>query len=177
LVTLRPKSKIEAPRIFSAALFALFLLASPGHAQEQVERSFATALVRDILTAVHHGNRTGNYTVLRDYAARDFGAANTATQLAARFTELRNSGLDMLPVLVVEPKILQAQIAAGNNQMRLTGYFPTLPQHFSFDLVFLQDGGRWRMLDISVGNFDPIDAPEPTPQVEEQPTETEESDN
>jgi len=79
----------------------------------------------------------------------------------------------MLPVLVVEPKILQAQIAAGNDQMRLTGYFPTLPQHFSFDLVFLQERGRWRMLDISAGAFDPIEAPEP--QAEEPAADAEES--
>lgn len=151
------------------------MLAAPVTAQEQVERSFAVALVRDILTAVHHGNRTGNYTVLRDYAAQEFGTANNATQLAARFTELRQSGLDMLPTLVIDPNILQAQIAPGNDQLRLTGYFPTLPQHFSFDLVFLQDGGRWRMLDISVGYFDPIDAPEATPQAEEPATEPEES--
>ncbi|MEQ8895493.1 MAG: hypothetical protein RID23_00245 [Roseovarius sp.] len=159
----------------TAALLALLLLATPGLAQEQVERSFATALVRDVLTALHHGNRTGNYTVLRDYAARDFAAANNATELAARFTELRNSGLDMLPVLVVDPKILQAQIAAGNDQMRLTGYFPTLPQHFSFDLVFLQDRGRWRLLDISAGAFDPIEAPEP--QAEEPAAKAEESND
>ena len=173
MVTLRRNRTTEAPRRLSAALLAILLLATPGLAQEQVERSFATALVRDIMTAVHHGNRTGNYTVLRDYAARDFGAANNATQLAARFTELRNSGLDMLPVLVVEPKILQAQIAAGNDQMRLTGYFPTQPQHFSFDLVFLQERGRWRMLDISAGAFDPIEVPEP--QAEEPAADAEES--
>ncbi|QEW27083.1 hypothetical protein [Roseovarius indicus] len=175
MVTLRTIRTIGAPRTFSAALLALVLLATPGAAQEQVERSFATALVRDVLTAIHHGNRTGNYTVLRDYAADDFGAENNATQLAARFTELRGSGLDMLPTLVVEPTILQAQISAGNDQMRLTGYFPTLPQHFSFDLVFLQERGRWRMLDVSVGNFDPIEAPEPTPQAEEPAAEAEES--
>lgn len=176
MVTLRKIRTIKAPRTFSAALLALCLLAIPGTAQEQVERSFATALVRDVMTAIHHGNRTGNYTVLRDYAARDFGAANNATQLAARFTELRASGLDMLPTLVVEPQILQAQISAGNDQMRLTGYFPTLPQHFSFDLVFLQDRGRWRMLDVSVGAFDPIEAPEPAAPADGQASEPETDD-
>lgn len=171
MVTLRKIKTLTAPRTLSAALFTLLLLAAPATAQEQVERSFATALVRDVMTAIHHGNRTGNYTVLRDYAARNFGADNTATDLAARFTTLRSSGLDMLPTLVVEPKILQAQISAGNDQMRLTGYFPTLPQHFSFDLVFLQERGRWRMFDVSVGAFDPIEAPEPAAPADDEPAD------
>ncbi|WP_422827459.1 hypothetical protein [Thalassococcus sp. BH17M4-6] len=143
---------------------ALFLaLATPGPATAQqaaeVELSFATALIRDILTAVNHGNWTGNYTVLRDYAASDFSAANDPTKLAGLFTPVREAGLDMLPILVTEPEILQAQTAARDTQMRLTGYFPTTPQHISFDMVFVRENRRWLLLDISVGQFDPIETP------------------
>ncbi len=136
-------------------------LASPVSAQEQanVERSFAIALIRDVLMAVNQGNWTGNYTVLRDYASRDFSSANDPTRLAGLFAPVREAGLDMLPALVTDPVILNTQTAVGDTQMRLTGYFPTEPQHISFDLVMVQERRRWTLLDISVGQFDPITEP------------------
>ncbi|QUJ75980.1 hypothetical protein KDD17_13755 [Sulfitobacter albidus] len=121
-----------------------------------VERSFAVALIRDTLTAVNHGNWTGNYTVLRDYASADFAEANDPTRLAGLFAPVREAGLDMLPVLVEEPTILQQQVAAGGSQMRLTGYFPSRPEHISFDLVYILEKARWVLLDISVGKFDAL---------------------
>ncbi len=124
-----------------------------------VDPGFATALIRDVMTAVNHGNWTGNYTVLRDYAASDFAAANDPTRLAGLFTPVREAGLDMLPVLVTAPVILSAQTASDGEQMRLTGYFPLRPQHISFDLVFVQEKRRWLLLDISIGAFEPIDPP------------------
>ncbi len=132
---------------------------APGYAQQvdQVERSFAVALIRDVLTAVNHGNWTGNYTVLRDYASRDFAEANDPTRLAGLFAPVREAGLDMLPVLATEPEILNTQIAAGDTQIRLTGYFPVMPEHISFDLVFVNEKARWVLLDVSVGKFEPIE--------------------
>ncbi|KIN65536.1 hypothetical protein Z945_579 [Sulfitobacter noctilucae] len=139
-------------------------LGAPAQAQqvEQVERSFAVALIRDVLTAINHGNWTGNYTVLRDYASRDFATANDPTRLAGLFAPVREAGLDMLPVLATEPEILNTQIAAGDTQIRLTGYFPVLPEHISFDLVFVNEKARWVLLDVSVGKFDPITEPQET---------------
>jgi len=127
--------------------------------QDQVERSFAVALIRDVMIAVNQGNWTGNYTVLRDYASRDFSTANDPTRLAGLFAPVREAGLDMLPVLVIDPVILNSQAGAGGTQLRLTGYFPTEPQHISFDMVMVQERRRWVLLDISVGQFDPIEKP------------------
>jgi len=155
-----------APQIISAVLISLSLLVPTAQAQQAdtVERSFAVALIRDVLVAVNHGNWTGNYTVLRDYASRDFADANDPTRLAGLFAPVREAGLDMLPVLVIEPTILKAETAARDTQMRLTGYFPTTPQHISFDLVMVQERRRWVLLDISVGQFDPIEQPiQPAP--------------
>ena len=155
----------KAPQSLIAALFLTFAGLVPAQAQQAAtaERSFATALIRDVLTAVNHGNWTGNYTVLRDYSASDFAAANDPTRLAGLFTPVREAGIDMLPILVTEPEILSAQTTAGDTQMRLTGYFPTTPQHISFDMVFVRENRRWLLLDISVGQFDPIERPAPAP--------------
>ncbi|APE42105.1 hypothetical protein BOO69_00780 [Sulfitobacter alexandrii] len=157
-----------APRTLSAVLLLVFGLALPLQAQQQdaIDRSFATALIRDILTAVNHGNWTGNYTVLRDYAASDFAEANDPTRLAGLFAPVREAGLDMLPIMVTPPTILQAQATAGNTQMRLMGYFPLRPRHISFDMVLVKEKARWVLLDISVGEFAPIEPQEKAPPAE-----------
>ena len=148
-----------ASQHYAAVLLFCTSLAGSLHAQEAatVERSFAVALIRDVLVAVNQGNWTGNYTVLRDYASRDFSQAKDPTRLAGLCAPVREAGLDMLPVLVIDPVILNSQTAAGGTQMRLTGYFPTEPQHVSFDLVMVRERQRWVLLDISVGQFEPID--------------------
>ncbi|MBO9487242.1 hypothetical protein J7376_11975 [Paracoccus sp. R12_1] len=153
--------------IATILLGALLLAASPFmagnvNAQSQadaplVEESYATAVVRDVLTAVNHGNWTGNYTVLRDYASPDFALTNDPTRLAGLFTQLRAQRLDLLPVLVTDPVLLRTDLAEQQSQMRLTGYFPLQPQHVSFDLTFEREGSRWLLLAISVGAFDPIE--------------------
>lgn len=124
-----------------------------------VEPSYATALIRDVLAAVNHGNWTGNYTVLRDYAAPEFGLANDPTRLAGLFTDVRAERLDLLQVMVTEPVLVDTQLSQSGRELRLTGYFPLQPRHVSFDLVFGLEGRRWLLLGISVGAFDPLDKP------------------
>ncbi|RJL06879.1 hypothetical protein D3P06_02485 [Paracoccus aestuarii] len=148
------------------ALPLAFALALPVAAQEPapetgdaplVEASYATALIRDVLAAVNHGNWTGNYTVLRDYAAPDFAAANDPTRLAGLFTAIRAERLDLLQAMVVDPVILQTDLSDSGQEMRLTGYVPLQPRHVSFDLVLGREGRRWLLLGISVGAFAPIE--------------------
>ena len=159
MVTSNRQCAKAALQTLFAVLTALTLMTGAAQAQQEatVERSFAVALIRDVMTAINHGNWTGNYTVLRDYASRDFANANDPTRLAGLFAPVREAGLDMLPVLVEEPTLLNSLIAARGEQIRLTGYFPVLPEHISFDLVFINEKSRWVLLDVSVGKFDPIE--------------------
>lgn len=124
-----------------------------------VEPSYATALIRDVLAAVNHGNWTGNYTVLRDYAAPEFAQANDPTRLAGLFTDIRAEGLDLLPVMTADPVLLDTQLSDSGRELRLTGYFPLQPRHVSFDLIFGLEGRRWLLLGVSVGAFDAIEKP------------------
>ena len=124
-----------------------------------VEPSYATALIRDVLAAVNHGNWTGNYTVLRDYAAPEFALANDPTRLAGLFTDVRAERLDLLPVMTTDPVMVDTQLSQSGRELRLTGYFPLEPRHVSFDLVFGLEGRRWLLLGVSVGAFDAIEKP------------------
>lgn len=154
-----------------AIAMALALVGASAHAQDApaepqpepraepplVEPSYATALIRDVLAAVNHGNGTGNYTVLRDIAAPEFALANDPTRLAGLFTPLREERLDLLQAMVIDPVILESALSDTGQELRLTGFVPLQPRHVSFDLVLGLEGRRWLLLGISVGAFDPID--------------------
>lgn len=69
--------------------------------------------------AFNHGSWTGNNRVLRDHASDDFATANDPTRLARLFAPVRKAGLDLLPVLVEKPTLVNSHNAAGGAQFRL----------------------------------------------------------
>ena len=145
-----------APLLLAVAL----CIAAPAAAQTSdappVERTYAVALVRDVMALINHGNWTGNYTVLRDSADAEFASANDPTRLAALFLQIRTERLDLLQTLVTDPVILRSDVSGGTSELRLTGYFPLQPRHVSFDLTFRRELSRYRLTGISVGAFDPL---------------------
>lgn len=163
MVVHAPKQVGATPWLLAAAFAALTCTAAaPLRAQDQpaVETSFATALIRDVLIAVNQANWTGNYTVLRDYAAPSFHEENDATRLAAIMQTVRAERIDLLPVTAVDPVILSSDVSPDRSLIRLIGYFPLEPRHVSFDLQFEQIGTRWLVYGLSVGAFDPSQVPE-----------------
>jgi hypothetical protein len=67
--------------------------ATPKSAAQQqtmpVSTEQALYLVRSTLLTLNDANLSGNYSVLRDLAAPDFQARNTAADLAQTFSDLR----------------------------------------------------------------------------------------
>ena len=110
----------------------------------------ALYLIRSTLLSLNDANRTGNYTVLRDLAAPDFQARNTAADLAQSFSDLRRRNFDLFSVALAAPQLSAAPAIDGNGMLRLTGAFPTRPLQINFDLLFQNVGGQWRMFGISV---------------------------
>ena len=146
-----------------ATAFAVCMGAAvPATAQQspRIEESFAVALVRDALLAVNHANLTGNYTTLRDYASDSFHDANTATDLALLLQRVRTERLDLLPVLSVDPVLETTALSLDRRIMRLGGHFPLQPRSITFDLEFIDEGGRWLIYGLAVGAFQT-----PAPQV------------
>jgi hypothetical protein len=117
-------------------------------------------LIRSTLLTLNDANRSGNYTVLRDLAAPDFQARNTAADLAAVFTDLRRRNFDLFAVAVTAPQLTASPALDANRLLRLTGLFPTRPLQINFDLVFAVVNGRWCLDGISVAT------PETPPQAE-----------
>jgi hypothetical protein len=133
--------------------------AAPQQQQLPVGLEQALYLIRSTLLTLNDANRTGNYTVLRDLAAPDFQAANTAADLAQNFIDLRHRKFDLFTVALAAPQLTAPPALDDHGMLRLTGFFPTRPLQINFDLLFQNTGGQWRLFGISVA----------TPQVAAQP--------
>ena len=101
------------------------------------------------MLTLNDANRSGNYSVLRDLAAPSFQAKNTAADLAQNFTDLRHRNFDMFSVALAAPQLIKAPEVDGNGRLRLSGFFPTRPLQISFDLLFENTSGQWRLFGIS----------------------------
>ena len=110
----------------------------------------AVYLVRATLLTLNDANRSGNYTVLRDLAAPDFQAKNTAADLAQSFSDLRRRNFDLFAAALLAPQFTAEPAVDANGKLHLTGFFPTRPLRISFDLTFQSVGGQWRLFAIAV---------------------------
>ena len=110
----------------------------------------ALFLVRATLLTLNDANRSGNYTVLRDLAAPDFQAQNTAADLSLHFADLRSRKIDLFAVAELAPQFAPAPAVDANRRLHLTGFFPTRPLQINFDLTFQVVNGQWRLLAIGV---------------------------
>ena len=110
----------------------------------------ALYLVRSTLLTLNDANLSGNYTVLRDLAAPDFQARNTAADLAQTFSDLRRRNFDLYGAALLAPQLTVVPALDQSGMLHLAGYIPTRPQQINFDLVFQVVGNRWRLYSISI---------------------------
>jgi hypothetical protein len=117
----------------------------------QIDRNGVLILIRSALIALDQGNKTGNYTVLRDLGAPGF-QSNTAARLAEIFATQRRDNIDLSGVAVLEPQLTLLPQIEANGMLRMAGFFPSVPTQVNFELVFAPVNGQWRLFGISV-NF------------------------
>jgi hypothetical protein len=137
---------------------------SEGPRPANIDRNGVLMLIRSTLLALDHGNKTGNYTVLRDLASPAFQAGNNAARLAEIFAKLRTDRLDLSGVAVIDPQLSLLPQIEANGFMRMAGFFPSVPSQVNFELAFAPVEGQWRLfgISVSVGQSSPV-APEPPP--------------
>lgn len=135
----------------------------------QIDRNGVLILIRTTLLALHQGNETGNYTVLRDLSAPGFRDANTAARLAEIFASQRAQKLDLSGVTVLDPQLTLLPQIEANGLLHMAGFFPSVPSQVNFELLFAPVDGRWKPfgLSVNVGSSTPV-APAP-PQPTSQP--------
>ena len=107
-------------------------------------------LVRSTLGAVNQANMTGNYKVLRDLAAPSFSARNTAATLSDKFKPLRESRVDLTPVLVLPINLSRAPTLDEAGRLDIAGSVPGRPLTVAFWMRFEPVNGIWRLLDLNL---------------------------
>jgi hypothetical protein len=122
----------------------------PAAQQQTLSIEQALYLVRSTLLTLNDANLSGNYTVLRDLAAPDFQARNTAADLAQTFSDLRRRNFDLYGAALLAPQFTVVPALDQNSMLHLAGYIPTRPQQINFDLVFQVVSNRWRLYSISI---------------------------
>jgi hypothetical protein len=130
----------------------------------QIDRNGVLILIRSALIALDQGNKTGNYTVLRDLGAPGF-QSNTAARLAEIFVTQRRDNIDLSGVAVLEPQLTLLPQIETNGMLRMAGFFPSVPTQVNFELAFAPVNGQWRLFGISVnfGQAAPTAPPPPAP--------------
>jgi hypothetical protein len=124
--------------------------AKPAQLSAPISAGQAVYLVRSTLMTLNDANRSGNYSVLRDLAAPDFQARNSAADLAQSFADLRRRNFDLFAAALLAPQFTSEPAPDASGRLRLTGFFPTSPLRISFDLTLQSVGGQWRLLVVSV---------------------------
>jgi hypothetical protein len=122
--------------------------AAPGPGLPAIEQ--VLYLIRSTLLTLNDANRSGNYSVLRDLAAPDLQARNTAADLGQIFADLRRRNFDLFAVALIGPQLTAAPALDARKMLRLTGVFPTRPRLINFDLKFQLVSGQWRLFAIAV---------------------------
>jgi hypothetical protein len=149
--------------VFSTSAFAQqpnsAAAAKPAAGAQSFNMVAIVALIRNSLIALDHGNKTNNYTVLRDLAAPAF-QINTAARLSDIFAGLRRDGLDMSGVVVVDPTLSLGPKIEKNGLLHVSGAFPYGPQILNFYLTYAPVENKWRLFGISIA-LKPAPAPAP----------------
>jgi hypothetical protein len=123
-------------------------------------------MLRSAIVALHHANMTNNYAVLRELGGPGLQRFS-ASQLSDAFADLRSPSLNLSPVIVVTPQVVEVPTITPEGLLRLVGYFPTQPLQIHFETVFEPVNGEWKLFGLTVGAAPPkaqMTAPrQPTP--------------
>lgn len=107
-------------------------------------------LVRTTLVALNQANYTANYAVLHGLGTPALKQRNTAEKLGEAFKALRDSKVDLSPVLVLTPQLTEPPALSPQGIMTLKGFFPTKPLQVNFAMAFQPIEGRWLIDGLAV---------------------------
>src|SRR5262245_30238992 len=92
-------------------------------APQQFDSVVLAILVKSTLMAVQHANATGNYSVLRDLGSPIFRKRYDQAKLTEIFSKLRASGVNLSPVLFLNPNLTKQPEMTQSGQLHLVGNF------------------------------------------------------
>lgn len=106
-------------------------------------------LLRTSLLALDHANKVNDYRVLRALGAPELQKYSTE-QLSQLFAGLRTANVDLSPIAVITPQVLEAPQITPQGLLKLLGYFPTQPLQIQFEILYQPISGQWRVFGLTV---------------------------
>lgn len=131
----------------------------PKPSPDKVSGPEISMLIRTTLVSLQQANITGNYTVLRDLGSNSFRTINNPVRLGNIYGKLRESGIDMSPVVLLDPLLTKAPVIDANQVLIIEGFFPTEPLNILFKMGFRFEFGAWRLFSLSVGAQEAVAQP------------------
>lgn len=110
-----------------------------------------TLLVQTYMSALAQAVATGNYSVLLALSAPEFQKLNPPDKLAQTFAGFREHKIDILPIVLYQPILVDQPAMDVAGRLRLKGYYATEPQNVNFELALQSVGGIWMLMEISAG--------------------------
>ncbi len=114
------------------------------------DRASILILTRSAILALDQANKTGNYSVFREWSAPAFALTNSSGQLADIFAQLRRNRTDLSGVLLLEPQLTKNPEIDSRSNLHLVGFFPSTPTQLRFELIFAPIDRQWRLFDINL---------------------------
>lgn len=112
-------------------------------------------MIRSTIAALHHANVTEDYSVLHALMAPELRASVSVERLHQAFSNLRELGIDLSPVMILTPEITKAPEIGSNGELSVAGKFATPPYQAIFSMQFAAIDGRWRLSNLEVSIVNP----------------------
>ena len=106
-------------------------------------------LIKATLMTFNDANLTGNYSVLRDKASKPFRAQLSVEKLADTFKAYRDKKVNLESIVGADLDSNKATFDK-DGVLNLRGRFKDDEKRIRFDLNFIDEGGVWKLLGISV---------------------------
>ena len=91
-----------------------------------------------------------NMAELRDHTAKLFRDQVGLDKFNQAFASFMQMGIDFTALDPMEPHLSSQPRIDENGGLHLEGYYETTPKRFHFALVYVQEEGKWKLVDINV---------------------------
>ena len=112
-------------------------------------------LLRSNVIGLHQAIVSGNFSVIRDLAAPSFREHNSAARLERSFSLIKDAGINLEAIAVLEPSLEKAVID-DRNLLWLVGTLRTKPKSVKFQIAFQLINRSWALFGLMITPLEPL---------------------
>ncbi len=137
--------------VFRGLLVVIALCASsPVWAAKVPSDNEQEILIRTTLMTFNDANVTGNYSVLRTKASKEFQSELGLEDLAKAFARYRTLNVNIESIVADEIASYEDARIDKNGVLHLIGAFKDDEKRVNYDLKFIPNNGAWKILGLNV---------------------------